>query len=201
MTYAYARGGLVLRATPAKFSSVNPPAAGSTVVGVVLTGLLSLTACGTPPELAEPTGGPPRPTGTQASPGPSTSAPTATPPAGGIPTNPAPPVPATGAQVATPCAGRPDGRQVIDLLRRGSGLPRGVRVTVTVGPLCADDWQYSVVQIPDREPLQVVSTGRPAALTLVTAGTDVCDARVKVTAPPGIRTLACDGGPLLPPPA
>lgn len=199
MTYAYARGRLVLLATPARSRSVSPPVAGTTVVGVVLTGLLLLTGCGTPPELTEPTAGPPRPTGTRATPGPSTPAPTATPPAGGAPTNPAPPVP--GDQVATPCAGRPDGRQVIDLLRRGSGLPRGARVTVTAGPLCAGDWQYSVVQVPDREPLQVVSTGRPGALTLVTAGTDVCDARVRATAPSGIRTLACEGGPALPPPA
>jgi hypothetical protein len=85
---------------------------------------------------------------------------------------------------------------VIELLRHSSGLlPRGARVTVLSGPLCADDWQYTIVQVPDREPLQVVSSGPATALTLVTAGTDVCNIPVRTGAPAGIRTVACEGAP------
>ncbi|MFC4106589.1 hypothetical protein ACFOX0_11655 [Micromonospora zhanjiangensis] len=184
----------MVRATPAK----PVPVAGTGVV-VVLLCLSALAGCGTPPELTEPTGDPPRPT--VSSPVPSASVPTDAGSATRPTLPPAVPTPTTGGLVATACAGGPSGQQVVSLLRDRGLLPGGARPTVSRGPLCADDWQYSVVQVPDREPLQVVSTGRPGALTLVTAGTDVCDARVRATAPAGIRQLACEGGPALPPPA
>jgi hypothetical protein len=95
-----------------------------------------------------------------------------------------------------PCQGKPNGDQVVALLRRSSSLlPRDVRVTVPApGPLCAGDWQYTVLQIADQEPLQVVSRGPASALTLVTAGTDVCSIPVRTAAPAGVRTAACEAG-------
>jgi hypothetical protein len=74
-------------------------------------------------------------------------------------------------------------------------LPRDVRVTVRTGPLCAGDWQYTVLAVTGHEELQVVTRGKPTELELVTAGTDVCGVEVRAAAPPGIRTLACDGTP------
>jgi len=66
-------------------------------------------------------------------------------------------------------------------------LSADTSVTVTTGPLCAGDWQYAVVSVPERDPLHVVTEGRPGALTLVTAGTAICVPQVRVNAPPGIR--------------
>ena len=40
----------------------------------------------------------------------------------------------------------------------------------------------------------MVTRGRPTALKLVTAGTDVCGVEVRAVAP-GIRALACDAVP------
>ncbi|MFC7764406.1 hypothetical protein ACFQY4_45335 [Catellatospora bangladeshensis] len=57
-------------------------------------------------------------------------------------------------------------------------------------PVCAGTWQYTVVSIPDREPLQVVTKGAPAVLEVVTAGTDICTIEVRNFAPPGIRIAA-----------
>jgi hypothetical protein len=93
--------------------------------------------------------------------------------------------------VAVPCAGRPGGEQIVALLRRNPGvLPPGANPTVAAGPLCAGTWQYTVVTQPNMDPLQVVSNGAPGALTLVTAGTDVCTPEVKAGAPFGILTAA-----------
>jgi hypothetical protein len=96
-----------------------------------------------------------------------------------------------GEAFAVSCAGRPSADQVIALLRRTHGLlPASATVTVRMGPLCAGTWQYTVVALPEREPLQVVTKGTPSALTLVTAGTDVCVVPVRVGAPQGILTVA-----------
>lgn len=164
---------------------------------VTLAGVVALTGCGAPPELTQRRGFPvPSP-----SQSPTSSTPTAsghTPTAPPTPAAPSvPPAPTFGEFTAVDCAGRPSGDQVISFLRRTSRLlPAGVRVTVATGPLCAGDWQYTVLQIRDREldPLQVVTNGAPGTLDLVTAGTNVCNAEVRATAPYGIRSLACDGG-------
>jgi hypothetical protein len=96
-----------------------------------------------------------------------------------------------GPAVAVACGGRPGADQVLSALRRRSNLlPAGVRANVQTGPLCAGDWQYTVILVSGREPLQVVTRGAPGALTLVTAGTDVCNVTVRTTAPPGIITAA-----------
>lgn len=169
-------------------------------VGAAFAGLLLTAGCGTPPELRRPGGKLPSPTVTVTSPGrtgpPSTGVTTP----GGASSSPIPTTVGTD-PVAVPCAGRPTGRQVVELLRRTGSLPQRAQVTVTGEPVCADDWQYSVVQVPNREPLQVISNGRPEDLMLVTVGTDVCDARIRALAPTGIRMLACEGGAVLPPPA
>jgi hypothetical protein len=154
------------------------------VAGLVLSAVLALAGCGVPPELREasrrtlPTGSP-SPTPTEVTPA--------------IPTLPPVVVTPTAADetAATDCQGRPSGEQVIRVLRRNGLLPDSVQVTVARGPMCAGSWQYTVLQAPDREPLQVVTKGEPGSLTLVTAGTDVCGIPVRTGAPQGIRTLAC----------
>ncbi|SDY17398.1 hypothetical protein SAMN05444365_101933 [Micromonospora pattaloongensis] len=150
-----------------------------------------LVGCGTPPELRDgPGGAAPSPTGgATATPSPTPSAPPIV-----IPTPTATTAaPGFNDTTAVDCRRRPDGAQIVALLRRTPGLlPTNARVTVRQGPLCARDWQYTVLVVPGREPLQVVTSGTPTALTLVAAGTDVCGIPVRVTAPPGIRALACD---------
>jgi hypothetical protein len=153
------------------------------VTGGVLA-VLALAGCGAPPELRDASRVPPRtltPTPTDASASPTPLPPTL-------------PVAATSASsdaVATDCQGRPSGAAIVALIRRSDLLPDGVQVTVEKPPVCAGSWQYTVLQVPGHEPLQVVSKGKPGSLTLVTAGTDVCSIPVRTGAPPGIRTLAC----------
>lgn len=158
---------------------------------LALLAVLPLAACGTPPELRQP---PP-----QTATAPTATATPATPtPTPAMPATPAAPtaVPTPPDLVAVRCADGPSGSRVVRLLRGPARvLPADVRVTVRTGPLCADDWQYTVLEVTGHEELQVVTRGRPDALTLVTAGTDVCGVQVRAAAPPGIRTLACDGTP------
>lgn len=171
---------------------VAPARAVTRTAALVLAGAIVLTGCGKPPELAARRGAP-LPSPSQ-SPTPSTS-PGGTPTASGPPRPSASPTPTFGEFTAVDCAGRPSGGQVVSFLRRASRLlPSGAKVTVATGPLCAGDWQYTILQVPDREPLQVVTSGPPNDLELVTAGTNVCSAEVRATAPYGIRSLACDGG-------
>ena len=163
--------------------------AGLLAAGGLLTSAVLLPGCGTPPELREPQ-----------------AAPTSARPVPVIPTVAAPlPVPSTSTPAPTtaapsdlaamPCRGGPTGAQVVALLRKPPiGLPKQAHATVTVGPLCADGWQYTIVEVPDHEPLEVVSKGRPSALSLVTAGTDVCNIPVRTEAPPGIQSAACSEG-------
>jgi hypothetical protein len=92
---------------------------------------------------------------------------------------------------AVDCAGRPTGTQVVRVVRRKARLiPAGARVSVETGPLCAGTWQYTVLSMPGREPLAVVTRGRPGDLDLVTAGTNVCSIPVRTEAPTGIRIAA-----------
>ncbi|MBM0278810.1 hypothetical protein JM949_27680 [Micromonospora sp. STR1s_6] len=82
---------------------------------------------------------------------------------------------------------------------RAGVLPANVRVRVRTGPLCAGEWQFTVLEVTGHEELQVVTRGEPSAPALVTAGTDVCTIEVRATGPAGIRTLACDAGPAIRP--
>ncbi|PWR13581.1 hypothetical protein DKT68_00855, partial [Micromonospora acroterricola] len=154
---------------------------------------------GAPPELRAPSATPTRaatptaagPTGTASAP--PTTVPTG-PPVGGVTAT------ADPGLVATACRNGPTGQRVVQLLRGRAGvLPDNVRVRVRTGPLCAADWQYTVVEVTGHEELQVVTRGRPAGPELVTAGTDVCTVEVRATGPAGIRTLACDAGPVVGP--
>ncbi|MEV4654486.1 hypothetical protein [Micromonospora sp. NPDC049301] len=151
-----------------------------------------LTGCGAPPELSAPTDAPPPHTGAPTAPGPTGTLSTApaTPPVGTATATP------DAGLVATPCRNGPTGQRVVQLLRGRAGvLPDNVRVRVRTGPLCAADWQFTVLEVSGHEELQVVTRGRSAAPELVTAGTDVCTIEVRATGPAGIRTLACDAGP------
>lgn len=150
-----------------------------------LAGTALLGGCGVPPELRPPPGGTvptPSVSPSLASLPPSFSLPPSTPPSSGAPFPEA---------LTTECLGRPGGDQVIAALRKKSSiLPTSAKVTVAKGPLCAGTWQYTVLTVPAREPLQVVTKGAPTALDLVTAGTDICTIEVRNFAPPGIRIAA-----------
>jgi hypothetical protein len=101
------------------------------------------------------------------------------------------PAPDTGA-TAVACAGKPSTAQVVSALRRDrSDIPLGgTAPTASTGPLCAGSWQYTVLSLPNREPLQVITRGPVAALKVVTAGTYVCTPTVTATAPAGIAAAA-----------
>ncbi|MEO3746012.1 hypothetical protein [Plantactinospora sp. B5E13] len=171
-------------------ASRDTPAARRRTGGVPLAVLLTLVgcvataACGVPPELERSRAATP-------------AAPTPTPTVTGTPgvgptLPPTPTVTPTGnGTIAVDCGGRPSRDQVVALLRRVDLLPRSARVTFRNAPVCAADWQYSVIEVPGRDLLQVVTTGPADNLKLVTAGNDVCNIKVRVEAPPGIRTLAC----------
>ncbi|MFV2127732.1 hypothetical protein ACFHWS_24850 [Micromonospora sp. LOL_013] len=175
---------------------------GLLLISAALLGVSTVAGCGRPPGVdastadaapapaltgtSPPTAPPGTPTPTPANP--PSATPSSSPTADGFPV-----------AVAVDCAGRPTAAQVVALLRRTDGLlPAGAQVSVPVAPRCAGSWQYTVVQIPSREPLQVVTEGSPTSFTLVTAGTDVCVIPVRVVAPAGIRTLACESVPIPP---
>ncbi|WP_432833271.1 hypothetical protein [Dactylosporangium sp. CA-092794] len=84
----------------------------------------------------------------------------------------------------TYCNGRPSGEQVIAAVRHWNAhLPAGNGVSVQKQPVCAGIWQYTVLTVTGREPLRVITKGDPAALSVVTAGTDPCTVEVRATAP------------------
>lgn len=87
----------------------------------------------------------------------------------------------------TYCNGRPSGEQVIAAVRRAdANLPSGNGLSVQKQPVCAGIWQYTILSVTGREPLQVITKGDPARLTVVTVGTDPCTAEVRATAPPAL---------------
>jgi hypothetical protein len=93
--------------------------------------------------------------------------------------------------VAVACGGRPSPSQVIAAVRRDRNLlPPGVTPQVLTGPLCAGSWQYTIMSIPDHDPLQVVTRGSASSLTVVIAGTYVCTPEVTGAAPSGIVSAA-----------
>jgi hypothetical protein len=131
------------------------------------------------PAFAPPTSAPPPPTN---------------PPRPPTPTPPQSPSPTGFAETyVVACGGRPTAEQVIAVTRRQPRLiPAGATVTVKTGPLCAGLWQYTILVVTDREPLQVMTKGAPTSLTFVTAGTDVCTVDVLAGAPLALqRTANC----------
>jgi hypothetical protein len=148
--------------------------------------IVVLAGCGPPPEPpATPGPLPPPATGT-ASPGPTFPG---QPPG----TGPALPSGGFGDQIAVDCNGEPGDDELLSLLVAEDLLGAGSDAEVVNGPLCAGDWQYAVVSVPDLDPLQVVSSGEPGDLELVAAGTEVCTPEVRIQAPPGIRAAAACG--------
>jgi hypothetical protein len=91
---------------------------------------------------------------------------------------------------AVSCNGRPGADEVIAVLRAKGLIGSSSAVTARQGPLCAGTWQYTVLSVAGREPLQVVTQGAPNALQLVTAGTEVCSVPVRTQAPSGILMVA-----------
>jgi hypothetical protein len=91
---------------------------------------------------------------------------------------------------AVSCAGQPGAAQVTAVLKARGLLASTEVATPQTGPLCAGTWQYTVLTVTGREPLQVVTKGAPSALVLVTAGTDVCSVTVRTEAPAGIVAVA-----------
>jgi hypothetical protein len=148
---------------------------------LLLAVIAPLAGCGAPPDLPAAPEGP--------LPGsPSPESPTA--PAPASPTPPSATRTPSGASTAVACAGQPGPEAVLALLRDDDLLAEGAEASVVEGPLCAGDWQFTVVRVADRDPLQVITSGPPDDLTLVTAGTDVCTIEVRVHAPAGIRIAA-----------
>ena len=130
-------------------------------------------------------------------------------PPGGVPTVAAPtyptpaatrPIPSPSPTRSTPppapvCRSGPSKQQVLGVIKGKPGIPTRP-LEVRFGPYCAGSWQLSIIGIvgetaDEEEQLLVVTSGRPAALTLVEAGTDVCTDRVEDDAPAGIRVRAC----------
>ncbi|MGS2617265.1 hypothetical protein ACVCAH_22470 [Micromonospora sp. LZ34] len=155
-----------------------------------------LAGCGTPPELRTASPTPVTAPSRTAAPTPAGTAPSPVSPSG-LPGLGTPTPTADAGLVAVACRNGPTGGRVVDLVRgRGGVLPADVRVRVRSGPLCAADWQYTLLDVTGHEQLQVVTRGPGSAPRLVTAGTDVCTAEVRAAGPPGIRNLACEGGTL-----
>lgn len=102
-----------------------------------------------------------------------------------------PPVPqptSPAAATAAKCQDRPTPSEIITLLRQQDAIATDPRIKVSTGPLCVGDWQYTVMDIPNADPLQVVTRLTDGKLVYVTAGTDICDELAG--APPAIRTAA-----------
>jgi len=170
----------------------------------IVCGLALLAGCGSPPRPL-PTA-PPEPVRS----GPPLSAPAGQPSAIGgyptlpptIPTYPGVPTITRPAPTTTPppspaprCTSGPTRAQVLAVIKGRPGIPDD-DLAVTEGPFCSRSWQFTIVSIAGAddkavEPLLVVTTGRPSALRVVEAGTDVCTDRVEDDAPPGIRVRAC----------
>ena len=111
------------------------------------------------------------------------------------------PTPTRSLPPAAPaCTSGPTKAQMLAAVRGTEGLPPNKSFEVRLGPYCAGSgagsWQLAILGIvgedaDEAEELLMVTTGRPASLTLIAAGTDVCTDRVEDDAPVGIRVRAC----------
>jgi len=180
---------------------------------------IMLAACGAPPEplptappealVSAPPSGYAYPSGSAPSYAPSYPLPGASLPAVGypryptLPTYPVTPLPTVTATRATPapppaprCTNGPTAAQVLAVVKGKPGIPADEQLKVWDGPFCSKSWQFTTMGVGEKDndkvdPLLVVTDGKPSALTVVEAGTDVCSDHVQNAAPPGIRVLAC----------
>lgn len=146
--------------------------------------LLLAGGCGTPPDL--------RQRGADV-PVPSKASPTETPayPPGFTPrATPSPtPSPAPSATpfpvfTTAPCGSKPKAEEVIALVKRETAIEPSKALK---GPLCSGTWQYTVLEVPGHDPVQVVTRD---SLKLVASGTEVCSVEVRLQAPSGIKAEA-----------
>jgi hypothetical protein len=156
---------------------------GILVLAAVVTAALLTAACGAPPGVAargvdvpEPSSKPPQPT-TGLPPG---YTPRAIPSSTPMPT----PFPE---YTAVDCAGRPTKDQVIAVVKRETNINPSDAIAA---PLCAGTWQYTVLSVPGRDPVQVLTRSGESGLVLVAAGTDVCSLDIQHQAPSGIFAAA-----------
>ncbi|WP_229067372.1 hypothetical protein [Actinoplanes sp. DH11] len=107
-------------------------------------------------------------------------------------TTPPPRSPSPTPSRAPKCTGEPTKQQILALIKNNPSVP-DAELKVADGPFCAGTWSFTTVKLATggAESLQVVTTGKGATLTLITAGTDVCNPQVQAQAPAGIRVLAC----------
>lgn len=119
-------------------------------------------------------------------------------PGDGLPPPAFPTVPTAPPPSPAPrCRGGPTAAQVLTTLRGQPGVPTGVTLKVGDGPYCAGGWQFATIELITADPaerfdpLLLVTKGKPAELTLVEAGADVCSDQVQHDAPAGIRVRAC----------
>ena len=94
---------------------------------------------------------------------------------------------------AAKCTNGPTKAQVLAVLEGLPGIP-AKELAVVAGPYCSGSWQFAAVRIADEEKAEqlfVVTTGKPTALKVIEAGTDVCSTEVQTRAPAGIRVRAC----------
>jgi hypothetical protein len=108
-----------------------------------------------------------------------------------VPTTATTPPPAPAAL----CTGGPSKAQILAVVAGKPGIPDD-QLEVSSGPFCSGGWQFAELRIKgkdddEEDPLLVVTKGKPASLTLLEAGGDVCSDTVQSDAPPGIRVRAC----------
>jgi hypothetical protein len=153
-------------------------------IPIGLASLLVVAGCKAPPDL-ESRGNPvpvPSVTRTTTPPFPPGFTPAA--PASPLMPSPSPSISPFPLYTAVACGSKPTADQVINLVRGETPIRPSGAIT---GPLCAGTWHFTVLRVPDREPVEVVTRD---SLKLVAVGTDVCTAEVKLQAPAGIQTAA-----------
>jgi hypothetical protein len=154
-----------------------------TPLGLAL--LLLAAGCGAPPDLS--TRGTPVPSPTTVRTTPPPFPPGFTPPPTPNPSRSPSASPSLSPfpdYTAVPCAGRVTAAQVINLVKSETPIRPSTALT---GPLCAGTWHFTVLQVPERESVEVVTRD---SLQLVAVGTDVCTVEVNLRAPAGIKTAA-----------
>jgi hypothetical protein len=85
------------------------------------------------------------------------------------------------------CNGKPTGEQVVSLVKQKTAIAPSKHITQ---PVCAGTWHFTVLEVPNREPLQVLSKSDATGLQLMAVGTDVCTVDVRRQAPTGILLAA-----------